>query len=67
MPLSPDREQQVKTTKERYGDDFYKKNGRKGGKNNKTNTPEKARMAANVRWERYRERQRRKEEKNDQS
>lgn len=49
--MSPDRRQQVKTTKERHGDDFYKNIGSKStGKGVTFRDPEKARAAAMKRW-----------------
>lgn len=51
--LTPDQ-RRSQTRKERYGDDFYQKIGKKGGDNNKSNTSEKGRAAANARWERVR-------------
>lgn len=49
-----DKEAQVAKTKEIHGEDAFKKWGSKGGKNNKTNTSEKGRMAANARWAKHR-------------
>ncbi len=51
--LTPDQ-RRSQTRKERYGEDFYRKIGKKGGDNNKSNTSEKGRAAANLRWERIR-------------
>lgn len=46
-------DKQVKTRKKKYGDDFYSKMGKKGGKNNprKFNS-ETGKAAARKRWER---------------
>ncbi len=59
--LSPDRQSQVDTTLARYGEDHYSKIGQIGGKNNKSNTSEKGKMAVKVRWDKYRENQTKKE------
>ncbi len=49
--MTDDRKRQVRTTKERHGDDFYKKIGAKSsGKGQTFRDSEKARDAANRRW-----------------
>jgi hypothetical protein len=55
MPTK-DRIQQVKTTKERHGDDHYKKIGKKGGDESPTKfDSERGMNAANIRWQKFRE------------
>lgn len=55
--LTPDQ-RRAQTRKEKYGDDFYKKIGSKGGKNNpKKFNSESGKAAINARWARHREQQ----------
>lgn len=62
MAKSPDRIQQVETTRKKYGEDHYKKIGSKGGKLTPTKFNSKSGSAAiNARWAKYRENQRKEE------
>lgn len=60
--LTPDQ-RRAQTRKEKYGEDFYKKIGSKGGKNNKKTTynSESGRAAVNARWAKHRAEQSKKE------
>lgn len=52
---TPDRVRQVKTTREKHGDDHYQKIGKKGGDNSPTKfTPESGRKAIEARWAKHR-------------
>ncbi len=63
MPTK-DRIQQVKTTRERHGEDHYQKIGKKGGDKSPTKfDSEQGSRAAKIRWERFREKQLKEEEK----
>ncbi len=64
---TPDRIKQVQTTRERYGEDHFKKIGHVGGKKSsgKFNS-DTARKAVQRRWEKYRVEQQSKEEGEEQ-
>jgi hypothetical protein len=63
MALTPDRQQQVDTTKKKYGEDHYSKIGSKGGQNTPTQfTSESSQKALKARWDKYRAEQAKKEE-----
>lgn len=68
MPTK-DRIQQVKTTRERHGEDHYKQIGKKGGDVSPTKfDSQRGSRAANIRWQRLREKLKAKEgEKNEQN
>jgi hypothetical protein len=64
--ISYDVEQRIRKAKENHGEDVFVKSGRKGGLNNKSNTSEKGRMAAEKRWAKHRA-EKAKQEKGDAS
>jgi len=58
MTKRDDRERQVKTTRERYGEDHFKKIGAEGGKKSTGKfDSERGRKAVQRRWEKYRSEQ----------
>lgn len=62
-----DRIQQVKTTKERHGDDHYKKIGKTGGKKSSGKfDSDKGRAAVQRRWAKWRAEQAKKARKEKQ-
>lgn len=66
MALTPDRQKQVETAKQRYGEDFYKRIGSRGGKKTPTKfNSESGRKAVEARWAKYREAQAKKREKGE--
>lgn len=67
MKLRRSVEQQVKTTVERHGKEFYKEIGSMGGNASPTKYDrERGKAAANARWEKYRQEQKLKKERKEQ-
>lgn len=63
---TPDRIQQVKTTRERHGKDHYHKIGQRGGKVSTTKfTSKSASAAAKARWDKYRKQKQKEEKESD--